>query len=55
MLFRRIFQLDSHVSVSIANLRIPRTVGFRFKYSSKGSGIADGTSEAKDFTWTAAQ
>lgn len=36
-------------------VRIPRTVGFRFKYSSKGSGIADGTSEAKDFTWTAAQ
>lgn len=33
---------------------IPRTVGFRFKYSSRRSGIADGTSEARDFTWNAA-
>lgn len=33
---------------------IPRTVGFRFKYSSQKSGIADGTSEARDFTWTPA-
>ena len=33
---------------------IPRTVGFRFKYSSQRSGIADGVSAAKDFTWVPA-
>jgi hypothetical protein len=31
----------------------PRTIGFRFKYSAKGGGVADGTSAARDFTWTA--
>jgi hypothetical protein len=29
----------------------PRTVGFRFKYVSQGSGIADGMSLPKDVTW----
>jgi hypothetical protein len=33
---------------------IPRTVGFRFRYSSQNSGIASGTSAAYDFTWVAA-
>ncbi|MBA3406122.1 MAG: hypothetical protein H0U13_15805 [Gemmatimonadaceae bacterium] len=33
---------------------IPRTVGFRFKYSSQRSGIADGVSAPKDFTWVPA-
>ena len=28
-----------------------RTIGFRFKYSAQGSGIANGISEAKDVTW----
>lgn len=32
-------------------VRIPRTVGFRFKYTGQGSGIANGTSAASDFTW----
>ena len=32
-------------------VRIPRDVGFRFRYSSQGSGIASGTSESKNFTW----
>ena len=32
-------------------VRIPRDVGFRFRYSPKGSGIASGTSQAKNFTW----
>jgi hypothetical protein len=33
-------------------VRIPRTIGFRIKYSSQGSGIASGTSLPQDFTWT---
>jgi hypothetical protein len=32
-------------------VRIPRDVGFRFRYSPQGSGIASGTSESKNFTW----
>ena len=35
-------------------VRIPRDVGFRFRYSPQGSSIAGGTSEAKNFTWVAA-
>jgi hypothetical protein len=35
-------------------VRIPRDVGFRFRYSPQGSSIAAGTSEAKNFTWVAA-
>lgn len=30
---------------------IPRTVGFRFRYSGQGSGISNGTSAPADFTW----
>ena len=33
---------------------IPRDIGFRFRYSPQGSGIASGTSEAKNFTWVPA-
>lgn len=33
---------------------IPRTIGFRFKYQSQGSGIDSGVSNPADFTWTAA-
>lgn len=32
-------------------VRIPRTVGFRFRYSPQGSGIPGGMSEFKDFIW----
>lgn len=35
-------------------VQIPRTVGFRFKYSSQGSDVPSGTSVPRDFTWTAA-
>jgi hypothetical protein len=35
-------------------VRIPRTIGFRFKYQSQGTGIASGGSAPADFTWTAA-
>jgi hypothetical protein len=30
---------------------IPRTVGFRFRYTGQGSGIANGVSAPADFTW----
>lgn len=30
----------------------PRTIGFRFKYSARRSGLADGLSAPRDFTWT---
>jgi hypothetical protein len=33
-------------------VRIPRTVGFRFRYSPQGGGIASGVSPVEDFTWT---
>jgi hypothetical protein len=32
-------------------VQIPRTVGFRFKYTGQGSGIANGVSAPSDFTW----
>jgi len=35
-------------------VRIPRTVGFRFKYTSQHSNVASGVSAPQDFTWTAA-
>ena len=38
--------------LSFGAVLIPRTVGFRFRYSSGGSGIANGVSEAENFTWT---
>ena len=34
-------------------VHLPRDVGFRFRYASQGSGIASGTSQSKNFTWTA--
>ena len=33
------------------SVRIPRTVGFRYRFSGQRSGIAGGTSEALNFTW----
>jgi hypothetical protein len=30
----------------------PRTIGFRFSYVGRGSGIASGVSQSRDFTWT---
>jgi hypothetical protein len=32
-------------------VKIPRTVGFRFRYLAHGSGIANGVSAPSDFTW----
>ena len=34
-------------------VRLPRDVGFRFRYASQGSAIASGMSQPKNFTWTA--
>lgn len=44
-----------YACVNFGVVSIPRDVGFRFRYASRGSGIASGTSPARDFTWTAAQ
>ena len=33
---------------------IPRTVGFRVRYSSQGSSVASGTGAPQDFTWVVA-
>jgi hypothetical protein len=35
-------------------VQIPRTVGFRFRYTGQGSGIASGVSAEINFTWTPA-
>jgi hypothetical protein len=32
-------------------VHIPRTIGFRFKFSGRGSGIESGMSQPRDFTW----
>ena len=32
-------------------VQIPRTVGFRFKYTGQGNGISNGVSAPSDFTW----
>ena len=34
-------------------VRIPRTVGFRFRYAQQKGSIASGTSAARNFTWVA--
>jgi hypothetical protein len=43
---------DAYMDFGI--VRIPRTVGFRFRYASQGSAVASGTSAPQDFTWLAA-
>jgi len=40
-------------SMNFGFVQIPRTVGFRFRYSPQGGDIASGVSAAEDFTWTA--
>ncbi len=35
-------------------VRIPRDIGFRFRYAAQRSGIADFVSQPVNFTWTAA-
>ena len=43
---------DGYACFNFGFARIPRDVGFRFRYSPQGSAIAAGTSAAKNFTWT---
>ena len=42
-----------YACLSFGIVRLPRDVGSRFRYASQGSGIASGTSQSKNFTWTA--
>jgi len=37
--------------VGFGSCSTPRTIGFRFPYSGQGSGIANGASQSRDFTW----
>lgn len=46
--------VNGNVLINFGYVTIPRTIGFRFKYSSQGSGIASGLSVPQDFTWVAA-
>jgi hypothetical protein len=43
-----------YVCMNFGIVRLPRDVGFRFRYASQRSGIASGTSQSENFTWTAA-
>ena len=40
-----------YACVNFGAIRSPRMVGFRFRYTGQGSGIADATSAAKDVSW----
>jgi hypothetical protein len=42
---------DAYLTFGV--VRIPRTVGFRFRYIGQGSGIANSVSEPENFTWVA--
>lgn len=44
---------NGEIFASWGTCHTPRTIGFRFQYTSKGSSVADGTSAARDFTFTA--
>ena len=43
---------DAYLNFGI--VRIPRTVGFRFRYAGQRGGIASGVSAPANFTWVAA-
>ena len=45
--------VNGDASMNFGYVTIPRTVGFRIRYSPQGSGIASGASLPEDFTWTA--
>jgi hypothetical protein len=40
-----------NVCIDYGFVMTPRTIGFRFKYASQGSGIPNGVSEANDVSW----
>ena len=39
--------------VGFGSCSTPRSIGFRFTFAGRGSGIANGVSASKDFTWAA--
>jgi hypothetical protein len=43
---------DAYLTFGI--VQIPRTIGFRFRYIGRGSGVANGVSLPADFTWVPA-
>lgn len=45
---------SGYACMNFGVVRIPRDIGFRFRYAPQGSSVAAGTSEAKNFTWIAA-
>ena len=45
--------LVGYACMNFGIVRIPRQIGFRILYEPQGSGIASGTSQPKNFTWTA--
>ena len=42
---------QGEASMNFGFVRIPRTVGFRFRYMGKRTDIASGVSQARNFTW----
>ena len=42
---------SGYACMNFGIVRLPRTVGFRFRYSPQGSGIPSGISPARNFTW----
>ena len=45
--------VNGDASMNFGYVTIPRTIGFRIRYSPQGSGIASGGSLPEDFVWTA--
>src|SRR5687767_9861337 len=45
--------VNGNASMTFGYVTIPRTIGFRIRYSPQGGGIASGGSLPEDFTWTA--
>ncbi len=43
---------DAYLDFGVVH--IPRTVGFRFRFTGQGSGIANSTSAPENFTWVSA-
>jgi len=47
--------LGGSACANFGNVRIPRSVGFRYRYAQQGSSISAGTSPARNFVWVAQQ
>jgi hypothetical protein len=54
LLMARTLDQFGEVAMNFGYVTIPRTIGFRFKYSARGSSFITGTSAPQDFTWVAA-